>query len=233
MNRRSFILASLALVALLPAHLAAQPHGHATQEGAGHGQRPGEANAHMHQSSVEDLIARFESPERDDYQHPDKVLDWLGKIEGRTIADIGAGSGYFSVRLASRGARVIAADVNDEFLSFMKQRIEKSALENIEVRKVPYDSPGLAAGEADIVFLVNTYHHIENRPDYFSRVRTGLAKGGALVIVDFFKTDLPVGPPPAHKLSIDEVVAELKQAGYTAFDVDVALLPYQFLIRAR
>lgn len=233
MNRRSFVLASLALAALLPANLAAQSHGHATQGGQGHGPEPAGANTYMHQASVEELIARFESPERDAYQHPEKVLDWLGSIEGKTVADIGAGSGYFSVKLARRGARVVAADVDDGFLAHLRRRIGQEALKNVEVRKVPYDSPGLVAGEADLVFLVNTYHHIENRAAYFARVRTGLAKDGALVIVDFFKTDVPVGPPPAHKLSMDEVVAELKQAGFSRFEVNVDLLPYQFLIRAR
>lgn len=225
--------AVLVTALFLSATVSAQPPEHAPHAGHGsHPHAPGDANAHMHQSPVEDLIARFESPERDAYQHPDKVLDWLGKLEGKTVADIGAGSGYFSVKLARRGAKVIAADVDDGFLEHLRRRVANEALRNVEVRKVPYASPGLAAGEADVVFLVNTYHHIENRAEYFAHVRTGLAKDGRLVVVDYFKTDVPVGPPPAHKLAIDEIVAELKQAGFTRFEVNVDLLPYQFLIRA-
>ncbi len=187
----------------------------------------------MHQSSTADLIKRFESPERDAYQQPDKVVAWLGKLKGKTIMDIGAGSGYFSVRLAAAGARVIAADVNDEFQAFVQRRIEENKLANIRTRKIPYDSPGLEPAEVDMVLMVNTYHHIDNRTDYFAQVRKGTKAKGSLVIIDFFKTDLPVGPGKDHKTSIDEVITELHQAGYTKFDVDVSLLPYQYLIKAR
>lgn len=233
MNASLIIVAIVVLGMSLPGRITAQHHGaepHQEQGGDPHG---GDANAHMRQSSVVDLIERFESPDRDAYQQPEKVLDFLDDIRGKTVVDIGAGSGYFSVKLAARGARVIAADVSDEFQAYLRERIERDGLSNIELRKIPYDSPGLADGEADLVFLVNTYHHIADRVDYFGKVREGMAADGELVIIDFYKIELPVGPPPGHKLSMDEVVMELKAAGFTAFEVDVNLLPYQFIIRAR
>ncbi len=197
-------------------------------------QHPGEtANEHMHRSSEADLIKRFESIERDEYQKPEKVLEYLGDITGKVIMDIGAGSGYFSVKLAAAGAKVIAADVNDKFQEYIAKRIEKDDLKNIELRKIPYDDPGLKSAEVDMVFIVNTYHHIENRSDYFKKVKKGTRKDGELVIIDFFKTDTPMGPPTEHKVSIDEVIAELKLSGYTNFTVEVNLLPYQFVIKAR
>ena len=195
--------------------------------------RHGAANEHMHRSSVEDLIKRFESPERDEYQQPEKVLDYLGEIQGKTIMDIGAGSGYFSVRLAEKGANVIAADVDDEFQAFLKKRIQENQLKNIETRKIPYDSPDLKEGEADMVLIVNTYHHIENRAEYFTKVKKGTKSDGELVVIDFFKSDIPVGPPLDHKLAMDVVVTELKEAGYSSFDINVELLPYHYIIRAK
>lgn len=191
------------------------------------------SNQHMHRSSTTELIARFESPERDAYQRPDHVLAYLGELKGKRIMDIGAGSGYFSVKLAAKGAQVIAADVNDEFLAHINARVAKDGLKNIETRKIPYDGPGLEKGEVDMVLIVNTYHHIEDRAAYFAKVKNGTTADGELVVIDFFKTEAPVGPPVDHKISIDEVIAELKQSGYTAFTVEVALLPYQYIVRAR
>lgn len=198
-----------------------------------HKDHHGSANEHMYQSPVSDLAKRFESPERDAYQKPEKVLEYLGDVEGKTIVDIGAGSGYFSVKLASKGAKVIAADVNDEFQEIIKKRIEENSLTNIETRKIPYDSPDLKNGEADMVLIVNTYHHIENRTDYFPKVKQGTKTEGKLVIIDFFKVDAPVGPPVNHKIAIDKVIHELKEAGYTSFEINVDLLPYQYIITAK
>ena len=191
------------------------------------------ANAYMHKSSTADLIKNFESKERDDYQQPEKVIGFLGNIEGKTIIDIGAGSGYFSVKLAEKGANVIAADVNEEFQNYLKKRIEENHIKNIQLRKIPYDSPNLDTNEVDIALIVNTYHHIENRIEYFSKVRKGLKVNGELVIIDFFKTEIPVGPPVDHKIDIDMVVDEIKKADYTSIEVNVTLLPYQYIIKAK
>lgn len=226
---------TLAVLLMAVAHtLMAQEHNH-NHHGHQHGdEKHGEsANEFMHKSSTADLVQRFESPERDAYQQPEKVLKYLGRIKGKTIMDIGAGSGYFSVKLADKGANVIAADVNDEFQAFLKNRIEKDQLQRITLRKIPYDSPALRDGEVDMVLIVNTYHHIGQRADYFAKVKKGIKTGGELVVVDFFKSDVPVGPPTDHKVSIDEVIAELKQAGFTQFEVEVNLLPYQFIVKAR
>lgn len=191
------------------------------------------ANEYMHRSSTEDLIKNFESPARDAYQKPEKVLAYLGDVEGKKIMDIGAGSGYFSVKLAEKGAQVIAADVNDEFQAALQKRIEDNNLENIELRKIPYDSPNLADDEVDMVLIVNTYHHIENRSDYFVKVKQGIKENGELVVIDYFKKEIPVGPPVNHKISLETVKKELKQAGYTQLDVNTNLLPYQFIVRAK
>lgn len=206
-------------------------HGHKHHEDMTN--KHGSANAQMHQTSVNDLIEHFESPDRDAYQQPQKVLDYLGDIQGQIIMDIGAGSGYFSVKLAALGAKVIAADVDDEFLDYIKKRIDKDQLQHIETRKIPYDSPDLENEEADKVLIVNTYHHIENRIDYFGKVKRGTKPNGELIIIDFFKVELPVGPSVNHKIAMDDVINELKKAGYTSITVNADLLPYQYIIKAK
>jgi ubiquinone/menaquinone biosynthesis C-methylase UbiE len=196
----------------------------------GHG---ASTNEYMLQSSMDDLVERFESPERDAYQMPEQVLNTLGDLKGKTIMDIGAGSGYFSVKLAKHAGQVIAADVSKEFQEFLKQRIKKENINNISLRLLPFDSPELKDGEVDLVFISNTYHHIDHRPRYFSLVKKGIKSGGSLVIIDYVKSDIPVGPPIEHKVSIDQIIDELKKAEFTTFDIDVNLLPYQFIITAR
>lgn len=193
-----------------------------------------EVNKHMHKTSVNELIKRFESPERDIYQQPEKVLDFIGNVKGLKILDIGAGSGYFSVKLAKKGAFVIAGDVDDEFLDYIKKRIVKEQIDStlIELRKLPFTSPALKNKEVDKVLIVNTYHHIENRVAYFSKVLNGLKDNGELIVIDFFKKELPIGPKSDHKFSKEEVVTELKQAGFTRFDINDELLEMQYIVRA-
>jgi ubiquinone/menaquinone biosynthesis C-methylase UbiE len=186
--------------------------------------------------AVEEMAKKFESEERDSMQQPQKVLEWIGDIKGKTLMDIGAGTGYFSVKFANKGANVIAADVSEEFQNYLKERIQKGNIKNIELRKTPFDSPFLKDGEADIVFIANTYHHIDNRIDYFSKVKKGIKSNGQLVIVDYFNAEIPKGitaPPMEIRVSIDQVVFELKKAGFISFDIDVNIMPYQYIVKAR
>jgi len=186
--------------------------------------------------AVAKMAKNFESAERDSMQHPHRVIKYLGYIKGKRIMDIGAATGYFSIKFAAKGAFVIAADVSDGFQAYLKDRIEKEKISNIELRKVPYDSPLLKEKEVDIVFIANTYHHIENRAEYFAKVKQGLKSNGELVVLDFFKaefTDKVQAPAMGMRASVDEVVFELKKAGFTFFEVEVSLLPYQYIIKAK
>lgn len=192
------------------------------------------ANKHMNSSSFDELVLRFENEERLQWQKPDEVIHYLGNLEGLTILDIGSGTGYFSFRLADAGATVICGDVDDRFLEYISAKKTKHGhrYDKISIRKLPYDSPILEKGEVDMVFTVNTYHHIENRVEYFSEVKAGLTEKGRLVVIDFFKKETPVGPPVQMKLSENEIVEELKMAGFTQFQINTELLPYQYILIA-
>ena len=195
----------------------------------------GEANHHMNETPFHELVERFESQERTEYQKPEKVLQSLGDLSGTKVMDLGAGTGYFSFRLVEAGASVIAADVDDRFLDHIREKKSKLDLSDsqIELRKVPYDSPGLKKNEVDLFLIVNTYHHIENRSEYFKQVKSGLKEGGRVVVIDFVKDEIPVGPPLEMKLAPSEVQNELKVSGFTDFSVDSTLLPYQYLVFAQ
>jgi len=151
--------------------------------------------------------------------------------------DIGAGSGYFTFRLAEKGANVIAGDVNDEFLEYINTKIKGNEVFSIkiETRKLPFDSPILEKEEVDGVIIVNTYHHIENRIAYFSKVKNGLTKEGMLLVVDFMKIhfkEVIRGPSYTMRISSTDVIKELQKAGFNKVVVDKELLPYQYIIKA-
>ena len=206
-------------------------HGHSHKQ-EGHHHNHGHANGHMNQTSFEDLVKRFDSPERDAYQQPEKVLDYIGEVTGKSILDIGAGTGYFSFKLANRGATVIAGDVDDRFQNFIQEKMDKENAPKVALRKLPYDSPALQESEVDKVLIVNTYHHIEKRVPYFNQVLKGLKKNGELLVIDFKKKDGP-GPPVKMKMSSQFIINELKESGFQKFEVNNDLLEHRYSIRAK
>lgn len=192
------------------------------------------ANAFMNSSSFERLVDRFENAERTKMQKPNEVLKYIGNVRNQKIMDLGAGTGYFTFRLAKAGAQVIAADVDDRFINYMQLKADSLNLKNsVEFRKVPYDSPNLKRHEVDKFLIVNTYHHIEDRVNYFKKVKRGIKPNGEAIIIDFFKKKLKFGPPKRHKVSVDEVIEELKKAGFTKFENEIDLLDYQYIIKAQ
>ncbi|RLD73707.1 MAG: SAM-dependent methyltransferase [Bacteroidetes bacterium] len=185
-----------------------------------------------------DYSGALESDDRATWQKPDEVISLLGDITGKTVVDIGSGTGYFTFRLVKKGANVIAVDVSDKFLERIKKKKEelKIADKQLELRKVPYDSPKIKIDEADAVIIVNTYHHIENRPVYFAKVLNGLKKDGVLMVVDYTKKEYdnpPPGPPFSVKMKKEKVIDELKQAGFADFKIDTKTLEFQYIILAK
>ena len=197
------------------------------------GHKGNHANTHMHRMDFDELVKRFDSPERDAWQKPELVLSAMGNLKGKTVAEIGAGSGYFTFRLAEKSARVIAADVDDRFLKLIEEKKKSQPIfsKNIQTLKIPYDSPDLPARQFDKVLIVDTYHHIENRVEYFQKLMKRMKPGTELYIVDF-KKKTPVGPPDSMKLKAEEIQSELSRAGYGNIQIDNNTLPHQYIIKA-
>ncbi|MCG8307855.1 MAG: class I SAM-dependent methyltransferase [Cytophagales bacterium] len=194
-----------------------------------------DANEYMHQTSHEELARIFDSSERDKWQKPDEVIRFLGEIEDKTVIDLGSGSGYFTFRLALAGAKVIAADIDRKFIEMINEKMLNYNLshENIKTVQIHENELNIEHNTADIILLVNVYHHISDRVDYFRKANSVLKSNGKIVIVDFYKRSLPVGPPKNHKISKEEVIKELDEAGYKDIDVNTDLLEYQYIITTK
>ncbi|MGH1365901.1 MAG: class I SAM-dependent methyltransferase [Calditrichia bacterium] len=192
-----------------------------------------DANAHMHKTPFEELVKRFEEPGRDDWQQPKKVVAMMGNLAGKTVADIGVGTGFFAFPLAEAGAKVIAIDIDQRFLDYVDAKKNKMESQPaIELRLAKEDDPLLKKDEADHAIIVNTYHHIHNRKAYFAGVRNDLKEGGSLWVVDFRKKELPMGPPVEMKMSAETVEKELLAAGYSKVTIDRSSLAYQYIVVA-
>jgi ubiquinone/menaquinone biosynthesis C-methylase UbiE len=182
---------------------------------------------------AEEWVERFEGQERLAWQKPDEVVAALGLGEDATVADIGAGTGYFSIRLARAvpNGRVFAVDVEADMVRYLTERVSQERLENVTVLTGQPDNPALPE-PVDVAFVCNVYHHIDDRESYFAQVRRSLAPGGRLVVVDF-KKDAPAdspGPPAEHRLREADVERELAGAGFTLTASDRDLLPFHYML---
>jgi SAM-dependent methyltransferase len=184
----------------------------------------------------ERLVVDYESKQRAIWQKPDLVISQLGDLKGKTVADIGAGTGYFTFRLVPKADHVIGIDIDERFISFMdsiKVKLPEMYQTRFEARLTSPDQPGLRPGEADAVVIVNTYGYLSNRVSYLRKLSQGMSAGGELLIIDFKKNNLPVGPSEEFKLSVRQVESELREAGFEVEKIDVQSLDYQYIILAK
>lgn len=174
------------------------------------------------------LMRALEEPGRAAWQKPEEVVEALALRREEVVADIGAGTGYFTRRFAPRVARVYAVDVNQRLLD----QIAALGLPNVQTILAEPDDPKLPEAAVDTVFFCNVLHHIEDRPAYYRRLARALKPGGRIVVLDFHKRPLPVGPPVEEKLSEPEMIEEFARCGFRlARSHD--FLPYQYFLEFR
>lgn len=174
----------------------------------------------------------FDEPGRDAWQKPDEVVTLVAAAPGNTVADLGAGTGYFLGRLSRAvgpKGKVLGLDVEADMVRFMTERATKEKLANVEARQVKTDDPGLTAGSVDRILVVDTWHHIGAREVYVPKLAAALKPKGAIVVVDF-TLDAKRGPPAEHRISAEQVVKELTAAGLEA-SVATETLPDQYVVR--
>jgi len=177
-------------------------------------------------------IASLDDPARDAYQKPDDVLKALALREGEVVADLGAGSGYFTLRFARAvgpSGRVYAVDVSPDMIRHVNHRLRDQKITNVVTVLADPDDPLLPDASVDRVVIVDTWHHIEDHASYLGRLRRVLKPGGQIVHIDFQKRDLPIGPPTGMKIARAELVREMEAAGFR-LAAEHTFLPYQYFL---
>ena len=149
------------------------------------------------------------------------------------VADIGAGTGYFSVRIAKRvlEGKVFAVDIEPDMLRYLGERAHREHLSVLVPVRATADSSNIPE-LVDVVLVVDTYHHIDNRVSYFAKLRDSLVPNGRVAIIDF-KLDAPEGPPPEFRLPPEKIATELAAAGYSLVETHTFLPRQYFLVFQR
>jgi ubiquinone/menaquinone biosynthesis C-methylase UbiE len=212
---------TLAVIFALGAASAAAQHGHQGRYG-----NPADLDAY---------IKHLADPTRDAWQKPDEVVAALRLRPGQVACDVGAGPGYFTLRLAravGNAGRVYAVDVEPKILDALRERLAGSGLRNVTPVLALADDPLLPAAACDLVLVVDTYHHFPERVAYLGRLARALRPEGRIVNIDYHKRATPVGPPLDHRLSREVFLGEARSAGLVVAE-EPAFLPYQYFVVLR
>lgn len=221
----------------------AESRPHEGHHGERHGERHGEAHDghdmrggdHHHRfDDAKKWTKVFDDPKRDEWQKPARVVEVMAIAPGMTVADVGAGTGYFEPHLSRAvgpTGKVIAEDVEPDMVKWITERASREGLANVSAVLGSGDDPKLSAtASIDRVLIVDTWHHVSDRPAFAKRLAASIKKGGAVFIVDF-TMDSPHGPPPAARILPEAVMHDLEAANLTASVIKDAGLPHQYIVK--
>ena len=203
----------------------------------GNGRDRGQSQNHGHEG-LDDYIARQESPDRAKWQKPNEVLAALALKPGERVADLACGPGYFTIPIArSVGptGRVWAVDIEPRMLERAREHADAARLTQIDYVLAAADDPKLPPGRIDTIFIVNTYHHFDDRRAYVAKLRQALAPGGRIVVIDFVpksREERGFGPPLEMQLPRSAVDADFAANGFTPAKVH-EVLPEQYFVEYR
>ena len=220
-----------------------QPNGSNTIDQSDSNELPSEVNSTQPNSepstndqSSNDIKEDYINTNRVIWQKPNVVIDFMGDISDKVVADIGAGTGYFAFRIARKAKKVIAIDIDQKFIQYLDSakvmELTEADQPRLEARFAQPDDPNLKAEEADIIIMVNTYMYIpENiRINYLRKLLNALPKGGKILILDFKRKKTPLGPPQEDRVPLYVAELNLEEAGFTQIETNDKALDYQYLI---
>jgi ubiquinone/menaquinone biosynthesis C-methylase UbiE len=187
------------------------------------------------QAWAKQYIAMLERPERESFQKPKEVMAALALRPGERVADIGAGSGYFTIPVAKAVGPtgiVWALDIRQEMLDYIAKRLEVEKLTNVKLGLVKPDDPLLPAAGVDTILLVDTLHYVQDRAAYAKKLRAGLAPGGRVVVIDYIPkpfNERPWGPTPEQQFSKEQIDRDMAAAGLKPVKVHTFLTEQYFV----
>jgi predicted methyltransferase len=191
----------------------------------------GQAPAIPRRSAPIDLGV-LEAPDRDQWQMPDRIMDALSIGDNSVVADVGAGAGWFTVRLSARvgpGGRVYAQDVQPEMLAAIERRVQGQGRRNVRTVLGTPTEPRLPSGAMDAILLVDAYHELADAPTLLRGLTTALKPGGRLAVIDFYPGHGGPGPAADERVAPAQVQADAARAGLT-LERSEAFLRYQYLL---
>ncbi|GJL59955.1 MAG: hypothetical protein NPIRA03_28120 [Nitrospirales bacterium] len=184
---------------------------------------------------IDTYIQNLERPERDEYQQPEKVIEALNIMPGMVVADVGAGSGYFTRRFAKavgETGHVLAVDIEQKMLDHNKQELEILGMANRAtfILAKP-DDPSITKNSVDLVFLCNAYHHVEHHADYWAKIKSAHKPDGRVVIIDFYHDERTgkLSFSKHHLVPRERVIANMEKVGLT-LSKEHTFLPRQYFL---
>ena len=177
-------------------------------------------------------LGLLEAPDRDIWQHPDQIMDTLGVAEASVVADIGAGAGWFTVRLARRvgpNGIVYGVDVQPEAITAISRRVNAEGLANVKPHRGTRSDPGLPRSTLHAALFVDAYHEIEDRITFLRNLARSLRPEGRIGVVDFKLEGGGPGPPMDERVKPELVVQDAARAGLRLLSEET-FLPYQYFL---
>lgn len=174
----------------------------------------------------------LERDQRLNEEAPDEAIKLLKIPSGASVADIGAGSGYMTVRLAAQvgpSGRVYANDVQPQMIDILRQRLEKRKITNVVLVQGEIDDPKLPSSSVDLALMVDVYHELSQPQKMLRHIREALKPGGRLILLEYRKEDPTIPIRLEHKMSVREAKLEVEAEGYTLSNVDESL-PWQHIL---
>ncbi len=177
----------------------------------------------------------FDDPTRDEWQKPAEVMAVMAITPGMIVADVGAGTGYFLPHLSravGAAGKVLGEDVEPSMVKWIDERARRENLANVQGVLGAKDDPKLPASAVDRILIVDTWHHVDDRPEFAKKLAAALKPNGAIFIVDYTR-ESPHGPPVQARLAPEAVARDLAAAGLTTDIIQNESLPHQFIVRGK